>query len=74
MIAMTVWETDTMPTQWRPVLTHAVDVWLPCEFNAKVFSSALGKPVFKLPHPVLSIERNGDAALDAIEEWEIQAG
>ena len=74
VIAMTVWETDTMPTQWRPVLAHAVDVWLPCEFNAKVFSSALGKPVFKLPHPVLSVERNGDAAIDAIEEWEIQAG
>jgi ADP-heptose:LPS heptosyltransferase/2-polyprenyl-3-methyl-5-hydroxy-6-metoxy-1,4-benzoquinol methylase len=74
VIAMTVWETDTMPTQWRPVLTHAVDVWLPCEFNAKVFSAALGKPVFKLPHPVFSIAPNGHAALDAIDEWEIQAG
>jgi ADP-heptose:LPS heptosyltransferase/SAM-dependent methyltransferase len=74
VIAMTVWETDTMPTQWRPVLTHAVDVWLPCEFNAKVFSAALGRPVFKLPHPVFSVGPNGYAAPDAIEEWEIQAG
>jgi ADP-heptose:LPS heptosyltransferase/glycosyltransferase involved in cell wall biosynthesis len=52
VIAMTVWETDTMPTQWRPVLLHALDVWLPCEFNASVFSAALGRPVFKLPHPI----------------------
>jgi ADP-heptose:LPS heptosyltransferase/2-polyprenyl-3-methyl-5-hydroxy-6-metoxy-1,4-benzoquinol methylase len=74
VIAMTVWETDTMPTQWRPILTHAIDVWLPCEFNAKVFSAALGKPVFKLPHPVVSLERNGQAGPAAIEEWEIQAG
>ena len=53
VIAMTVWETDTMPAQWQPVLTHATDVWLPCDFNAAVFSAALGKPVFKLPHPVV---------------------
>jgi 2-polyprenyl-3-methyl-5-hydroxy-6-metoxy-1,4-benzoquinol methylase len=74
VIAMTVWETDTMPTQWRPVLTHAIDVWLPCEFNAKVFSVALGKPVFKLPHPVIPVERNGHPGPAAIEEWEIRAG
>jgi glycosyltransferase involved in cell wall biosynthesis len=74
VIAMTVWETDTMPTQWRPVLTHALDVWLPCEFNVAVFSAALGKPVFKLPHPVFSPEANNGAARDAIEEWEIQTG
>ena len=72
VIAMTVWETDTMPTQWRPILTHAVDVWLPCEFNANVFTAALGKPVFKLPHPVFSTETNGDAASDTVREWEIQ--
>jgi hypothetical protein len=74
LIAMTVWETDTMPTQWRPVLTHAIDVWLPCEFNATVFSAALGKPVFKLPHPVFSPEAKNDAARDAIKEWDIQNG
>jgi ADP-heptose:LPS heptosyltransferase/2-polyprenyl-3-methyl-5-hydroxy-6-metoxy-1,4-benzoquinol methylase len=50
VIAMTVWETDLMPPQWRPALNHAVDVWLPCDFNISVFERALGKPVFKLPH------------------------
>lgn len=52
VIAMTVWETDTMPPQWRPILNHAIEVWLPCEFNVSVFSRSLEKPVFKLPHPV----------------------
>jgi ADP-heptose:LPS heptosyltransferase len=74
VIAMTVWETDTMPTQWRPVLNHAIDVWLPCEFNTAVFSAALGKPVFKLPHPVFPPQANGGAAPGAVPEWEIQAG
>jgi ADP-heptose:LPS heptosyltransferase len=74
VIAMTVWETDTMPTQWRPILTHALDVWLPCEFNTSVFSAALGKPVFKLSHPVFRPAADGDASGDPIDEWEIQAG
>lgn len=50
VIAMTVWETDAMPPQWRPALNHALEVWLPCQFNVLVFERALGKPIFKLPH------------------------
>ena len=50
VIAMTVWETDAMPSQWRPALNHALEVWLPCQFNVSVFERALGKPIFKLPH------------------------
>ena len=73
VIAMTVWETDTMPTQWRSILMHALDVWLPCEFNATVFSAALSKPVFKLPHPVFSAEVNGDISRETMNEWEIEA-
>src|SRR6185503_14632729 len=40
-IGMTVWETDTMPSQWRNVLNHTLEVWLPCDFNVSVFSRAL---------------------------------
>jgi ADP-heptose:LPS heptosyltransferase/glycosyltransferase involved in cell wall biosynthesis/2-polyprenyl-3-methyl-5-hydroxy-6-metoxy-1,4-benzoquinol methylase len=50
VVAMTVWETDAMPPQWRPALNHALEVWLPCQFNVSVFEAALGKPIFKLPH------------------------
>lgn len=52
-IAMTVWETDSMPTQWRNTLNHVLEVWLPCDFNTAVFQPKLAKPVFKLPHAVL---------------------
>ncbi|MBN9509429.1 MAG: glycosyltransferase [Alphaproteobacteria bacterium] len=52
VIAMTVWETDTMPASWRNPLTHALDVWLPCGFNVEVFSRALGRDTFRLPHPL----------------------
>lgn len=52
-IGMTVWETDTMPSQWRNVLNHTLEVWLPCEFNVSVFSRALERPVFRLPHPLV---------------------
>jgi 2-polyprenyl-3-methyl-5-hydroxy-6-metoxy-1,4-benzoquinol methylase len=65
VIAMTVWETDAMPSQWRPALNHAVDVWLPCQFNAAVFERALGKSVFKLPHAWFANEAT--PALDLVD-------
>jgi ADP-heptose:LPS heptosyltransferase/SAM-dependent methyltransferase len=52
VIAMTVWETETMPPQWRNPLTHALDVWLPSHFNVDVFARALGRQPFRLPHPL----------------------
>jgi 2-polyprenyl-3-methyl-5-hydroxy-6-metoxy-1,4-benzoquinol methylase len=55
-IAMTVWETDTMPSQWRNVLNHALETWLPCEFNLEAFRGHVSN-LAKLPHPV--IPRNG---------------
>jgi ADP-heptose:LPS heptosyltransferase/glycosyltransferase involved in cell wall biosynthesis/SAM-dependent methyltransferase len=61
VIAMTVWETDTMPPSWRNPLTHALDVWLPCRFNADVFARALGRETFRLPHPLPHRHEGGDA-------------
>jgi glycosyltransferase involved in cell wall biosynthesis len=59
-IGMTVWETDRMPTQWRSILNHVLEVWLPCEFNVSTFRNSLEKPIFKLPHPLLPANCNGD--------------
>lgn len=59
-IGMTVWETDTMPSQWRNALNHTMEVWLPCEFNVSAFSRALEKPIFRLPHPVFPPRGNGN--------------
>jgi ADP-heptose:LPS heptosyltransferase/2-polyprenyl-3-methyl-5-hydroxy-6-metoxy-1,4-benzoquinol methylase len=50
VIAMTVWETDGMPQQWREPLARAIDLWLPCRFNAEVFGRALAREAFTLPH------------------------
>ena len=52
-IGMTVWETDTMPTQWRNTLNHMLETRLPCDYNVKAFEPKLSKPVFKLPHATL---------------------
>ena len=51
-IGITVWETDTMPSQWRNILNHVLDVWLPSEFNVSVFHRALEKRPFRIPHPI----------------------
>lgn len=51
-VGMTVWETDTMPSQWRNPLNHVKDVWLPCAFNVQTFARDVEPPVFCLPHPV----------------------
>ena len=67
-IGMTVWETDTMPLQWRNVLSHVLEVWLPCDFNVSAFSRELRTPIFKLPHVVVPRHFNGDAPGDAFQE------
>lgn len=61
-IALTVWETNTMPRQWQRLLNRMREVWLPCEFNIAAFRSGLRVPVFKLPHALLPIETNGYAS------------
>ncbi|HEV2801613.1 MAG TPA: glycosyltransferase [Pyrinomonadaceae bacterium] len=53
-IGMTVWETDSMPAQWRAALAQVREVWLPCDYNVSVFQKSLDKQFFKLPHPLLS--------------------
>jgi ADP-heptose:LPS heptosyltransferase len=59
-IGMTVWETDAMPPQWRSALNRVLEVWLPCEHNVSVFRSALERPVFKLPHPLMPARVDGE--------------
>ena len=86
VIAITVWEADTMPQRWRNPLGHAIDVWLPCTFNVEVFERGLGRPPFRLPHCVplawfngaeyqpLEIERlgirDGDFVFYSVFEWQ----
>src|SRR5262249_4382259 len=89
VIAMTVWETNQMPTQWRPALNHALEVWLPCDFNLRAFERHLTKPLFKLPHVLwpdpatdkLPVEFPGASALSradlvfyAIFDWQDRKG
>jgi hypothetical protein len=64
VIAMTVWETDSMPPQWLDPLSRAIDVWLPCRFNVDVFSRSLPRRAFTLPHPIPPrASASADAAL-----------
>jgi ADP-heptose:LPS heptosyltransferase/glycosyltransferase involved in cell wall biosynthesis/SAM-dependent methyltransferase len=66
VIAVTVWETDTMPQHWRGPLSHAVDVWLPCRFNVEVFARGLGRTPFLLPHAMAEPPPAGKLALDGV--------
>jgi hypothetical protein len=66
-IAMIVWETDTMPSQWRNTLNHALEVWLPCDFNLTVFRSHVRKPLAKIPHPVPV--RDGVSSLPDVSDF-----
>jgi glycosyltransferase involved in cell wall biosynthesis len=59
-VGMTVWETDSMPSQWRNALNHVKDVWLPCEYNVETFARSVETPIFRLPHPVFPPRANGD--------------
>lgn len=81
VVAVTVWETDTMPQSWRSVLTHAIDVWLPSRFNVDVFARSLGRIPFLLAHALpdraspadpiaLSGLEEGDFVFYAMFEWQ----
>ena len=59
VIGMTVSETDRMPPQWKDILNHGVEVWLPCEFNVVAFREKLERPVFKLPQPYFPLKVTG---------------
>jgi ADP-heptose:LPS heptosyltransferase len=74
VIAMTVWETDTMPQQWRNPLCHAIDVWLPCSFNVEVFQRGLRRQPFRLPHAAPDIRLNGSSASEANDFLDFAAG
>ncbi|MCP4368491.1 MAG: glycosyltransferase [Deltaproteobacteria bacterium] len=58
-IAMTVWETDTMPHHWLRILNRVREVWLPSDFNISAFKQRLKVPLFKLPHALFSNGTNG---------------
>lgn len=58
-IGMTVWETDTVPSQWQNPLNHTLDVWVPSNFNVDTFSNSLESTVFRLPHPMDTSFLNG---------------
>jgi glycosyltransferase involved in cell wall biosynthesis len=50
-IGYTVWETDTLPLHWPPLLSAADKVLVPCAMNLRLFESAkFGKPVAAVPH------------------------
>jgi 2-polyprenyl-3-methyl-5-hydroxy-6-metoxy-1,4-benzoquinol methylase len=66
-IAMTVWETDTMPLQWCNTLNHALEVWLPCDFNLAAFRRHVRKPLAKIPHPVP--QRDGVTSLPDVSDF-----
>jgi glycosyltransferase involved in cell wall biosynthesis len=56
LVAMTVWETDSIPHHWRFFLEQADLVLVPCEWNRRVFEAAdLRVPVGVLPHIVPKI-------------------
>lgn len=51
-IAMTMFETDTVPPKWIPALNNCSLVITPTEWGAKVFSSFINPPVVSIPLPV----------------------
>lgn len=55
-IAITVWETETMPIEWQAPLGRAADVWVPSAHNQAAFHEGLGRRPFRLPHPFVCRE------------------
>lgn len=50
-IGYTVWETESLPSQWTSLCNSMDEIWVPCEWNVNVFKkSGVTVPVKKIPH------------------------
>lgn len=58
LILQTVWETETIPEQWIPVLSDVREVWVPCSHNVAVFKKSLHTPIFRCPHAINPLSRS----------------
>jgi glycosyltransferase involved in cell wall biosynthesis len=52
IVALTAWETDTLPAEYVERLNQAREVWIPSYYNLEVFRRQLSTSVFRLPHAV----------------------
>jgi glycosyltransferase involved in cell wall biosynthesis len=59
-IGYTVWETEQLPNQWATLCNKMDEIWVPSQWNVKVFKeSGVTVPVYKVPH-VISIPDMSD--------------
>ena len=52
LIALTTFESETLPPPFVQALNRVREVWVPSAHNAQVFERQLSVPVFRLPHAV----------------------
>jgi glycosyltransferase involved in cell wall biosynthesis len=52
VIALTTFETETLPEDCVRSLNRVREVWVPSAFNAEAFRRQLNVPVFRLPHAI----------------------
>ena len=43
---------EDFPSEWMPVLNLVDELWVPSDFEQKIFSKLTGKPVVTVPYPV----------------------
>jgi glycosyltransferase involved in cell wall biosynthesis len=50
MILQTVWEAETIPEPWLPILPRVRAIWVPCKHSFEVLSRSTDTPIFVIPH------------------------
>lgn len=81
-IGYAAWETDQLPKDWVPKINSLNEVWVPSEYNVKVFQeSGVTIPVKCFPHtfnfkeeeeyssPVISEPKDGEFTFYSIFQW-----
>lgn len=74
-IGYTVWEADTLPSHWPPLLTSVDKLLVPCLFNQPMFTFKEGPEVTVLPHIADSayINPNAESAALFRQQYQIRA-
>ncbi|MBF0547898.1 MAG: glycosyltransferase family 4 protein [Candidatus Riflebacteria bacterium] len=50
-IIFTVWETDYLPDEWKPILAGSDKIIVPCQWNKRVFEEGgVKRPISVIPH------------------------
>ena len=78
VIGHVVWECEQLPSRWHHELSAADELWVPTEWNRRIFSESFAGPIHVVPHvvddgpsspPPIALHEN-DKVVAVVSAWD----